>query len=112
MFSAVARLNRFVFHSDSKKSAIASDRKRAFEELEALANTGWTRAQVLLGICAEHGIIGNKNTAKAFQWFKTAADRGDVLGQLRLAECYEFGIGVEKHDENKQLVKSCTTRLW
>ncbi len=43
-----------------------------------------------------------KNYVQAFEWYKQAADHGDVSAQFRLAICYENSQGVKK-DINKAI---------
>ena len=67
-----------------------------WRELEARQNP---RALALLGYYHYWGSLsgaGHPKDAKlAYQYSQRAADLGDCFGQLNVATCYEFGIGVE-----------------
>ena len=51
---------------------------------------------VLVGERLWHGEGVVRNVYSAVQWFRKAADAGDVRAQFRLGVCYESGEGVEK----------------
>lgn len=65
--------------------------------------SGYTGAQVRVGDFYEHGYgVVNKDYAKAFAYYRTAADDvySDVEGCYNTARCYQHGIGT-KIDNDK-----------
>ena len=50
----------------------------------------------LLGFCYENGIGTDEDAYKATEWYKSAAEDGDVIAQYNLAECYRTGSGAVK----------------
>lgn len=52
------------------------------------AELGCTDAMAELGRCLEHGLGVKRDIKQARTWYKAAADRGNVLGMLRLACSY------------------------
>ena len=61
----------------------------------------YTRAEKLgyltegIGMCYEFGVGVEVHPAKAFGYYKQAAERGNQQASYRLARCYYFGIGTE-----------------
>ncbi len=56
-------------------------------------------------ICYNNNIGVSKNNSVAFEWYKKAADRGNVKSQSSVGWCYLNGIGVKKDD--KEGIKWC-----
>jgi uncharacterized protein len=67
---------------------------------EFAAQGGEAWAMVSLALLYQEGTLGQTNPAKAFAWFKLAAEKGKhVLGWANLAICYQNGIGAAKDPE-------------
>jgi TPR repeat protein len=91
---------------------VKRDVDKAIEWLTKSAEKGYSSAQIELaehyetfGIFHEYGtyeVDANQERrvkAKAFEWYKKAAEQNDVRGQYGLGNCYVLGKGVDK-DEN------------
>ena len=52
-------------------------------------------AQYYLAVCYEKGLGSNKDANKAFMLYRKAAERGLPEAMIKLAECYDNGIGVQ-----------------
>ena len=71
-----------------------ADPKMAFEWWSRAARQGnHVRAACKAAICLQKD--GNK--AKAFRWFRNAANLGDEFACYKLAECYEQGCGTQSN---------------
>ena len=55
------------------------------------------KEQCLLGQRYENGEGVPKNTARAVELYRKAAERGDCIAQFSLGQCYEFSKGVEQN---------------
>jgi TPR repeat protein len=72
-------------------------------QIEALTNSsdaGNLEAMYTLGYSYEYGKLGVTDKTKAFQLYKTAAEKGYASSQTALGVCYLNGIGVEQSIEN------------
>ena len=67
---------------------VEKDEKQAFEWYRKAANQGCTEAMTSVGWCLYKGIGIEPNLSNAISWLKEAATRGDLRGQLFLAEIY------------------------
>ena len=65
------------------------------DEITALAHSGNTEAQVLLGDYYA-STSEDENDVLAYEWYRRAADRGSVEGLYKLGKCYYMGAGVKK----------------
>jgi localization factor PodJL len=64
------------------------------QRIVALANTGDSRAQLVLGMKYLEGSGTQINEAEAARWLARAAQQGEPLAQYRLGTLYERGRGV------------------
>ncbi|MFL6688776.1 MAG: hypothetical protein ACJ8IR_01105 [Alphaproteobacteria bacterium] len=64
------------------------------QKLAALANTGDSRAQMLLGLKYLEGNGVAANEAESARWLSRAAQQGEPLAQYRLGTLYERGRGL------------------
>ena len=67
---------------------VEKDEKQAFEWYSKAANQGCAGAMTSVGWCMYNGIGVESNLSNALSWLKEAATRGDLRGQLFLAEIY------------------------
>ena len=72
------------------------DCARAMLLYREAAKAGSTSAMVNLGHMYKEGIGVATNNARAFYWFKKAADAGDPVGIHQVALAKAFGLGVER----------------
>ena len=70
------------------KTADAAEEKLALDWYRKAANQGCKEAMTSVGWCLYKGICVEPNLSDALSWLKEAATRGDVRGQLLLAEIY------------------------
>ena len=70
------------------KVADAEEEKQAFEWYRKAANQGCAEAMTSVGWCLYKGIGVESNLSDALSWLKEAATKGDLRGQLLLAEIY------------------------
>ncbi len=70
--------------------------------LEPAAQAGRPAAMALLGWVL--AVAGDERSAKeALRWYTTAANRGNLVAQNNLGECYERGKGVESDAEKARM---------
>ncbi len=81
-----------------KEPVFDKDRGRAI--LEELAGKGHIGAMNLLAHSFESGVFGQKDFALTLKWLGVAADKGDVMAMLALADAYHEGV-LTKIDEPK-----------
>lgn len=62
----------------------------SFDKTAQLANNGDIKAQYELGNYYRSDKEGNKDYSKAIKWYLKAANQGDSLAQLKLAEMYHY----------------------
>ncbi|MEQ1490983.1 MAG: toll/interleukin-1 receptor domain-containing protein [Terricaulis sp.] len=68
--------------------------------LEALADGGDARAQMLLGRAHGRGLLGiEKNQVAAVRLLRLAVDRGNAQAQCELGLMWEFGVGGLRRDK-------------
>lgn len=67
-----------------------------FQQVNAQAAKGDTKAEVCLGDLYARGSGTLQDYGKAFVWYQTAAAHGEPLGKLRLAQQYQYGDGAEQ----------------
>ena len=72
----------------------AGDYATAYRLQRPLADQGFVKAQVNLGIMYVHGHGVPQDDVEAIRWFRKAADHGDPLAQHNLGVMYESGRGV------------------
>ncbi|CAG8761627.1 8579_t:CDS:1, partial [Ambispora leptoticha] len=72
--------------------------------IEIPNDNSYTKYLFLLGYFYIHGLGVQKNIDFAFEYFKTAAENGDVLGSLWLGSCYLENIGTPttNYENNKR----------
>jgi TPR repeat protein len=73
------------------------DHATAYRLQRPLANQGFVKAQVNLGIMYAHGHGVSRDDVEAVRWFRKAADQGDRLAQHNLGVMYESGRGVPQN---------------
>lgn len=79
--------------------AIAAYRTCDYGLAYALAETadhGAPEIMWILGECFGQGRGCEKNPAKAFVWYRKAAERAHVDAERQLGLCYQYGLGCEK----------------
>ncbi len=64
------------------------------QRLAALANSGSTQGEVLLGLAYLDGQGTAVNEAEAARWLERASNQGDPIAAYRLGTLYERGHGV------------------
>ena len=62
-----------------------------------------TGAMTLLGSYYYDGVLGEQDYAKAFEYYKAAAERGGIRATLNLGYCYQYAHGTGRDDG-----KACT----
>ncbi|MDO5010326.1 MAG: AAA family ATPase [Intestinibacter bartlettii] len=73
------------------------DKEKSFELLKEIEDEKNNYLiQFCLGVHYENGIGVQQDKKKAFEYYKTCANGGYDVGQLRTAICYEYGIGVKQ----------------
>ncbi len=73
------------------------DAREAAKWYELAADEGEAWAMLSLGYLHSDGRLGQTDPAKAFGWFKKAAEQGHLpLGWANLAICYQNGLGTAK----------------
>lgn len=65
-----------------------------FEELKKLAATNDLAAQFYVGVCYEHGIGVEKDSAEAFRMYRKAAERGLPDAMYHISSFYRDGVAV------------------
>ena len=68
---------------------------QSFKWFSIFVLRGCPRAQVALGGFCDQGYACPKDGNKAMEWFRRAADQGDVMGMDKLGYAYLFGRNVE-----------------
>ncbi len=75
------------------------DLDQAIELMVKAAKAGDPDAQTELGGFYSHGQAGfTQNKITAVEWYRKAAEQGDILGQFNLATAYQTGGGVDQDD--------------
>ena len=82
------------------------DYEKAISFCRKSARMGNTWAMRLLGFCYKTSPVETGGITASIEWFRRAAERGDKVGQRKLAEIYENGEGVVKlmEDDRDRLV--------
>ena len=73
------------------------DYATAYRLQRPLADQGFVKAQVNLGIMYAHGHGVPRDDVEATGWFRKAAEQGDRLAQHNLGVMYESGRGVPQN---------------
>lgn len=71
-------------------------REEIVEFYEKYKERGFIEATYGLGIMCLRNMLPNSTPAKAFDYFKEAADAGLQLAHSRIGQCYLWGVSVEK----------------
>jgi TPR repeat protein len=75
--------------------------EKPIESLTKLAKDGNPNAQLQLGTAYFKGALGApKDDIEAAYWFAQAAKQNLPLAKFNLAQCYEYGLGLEKDMES------------
>jgi TPR repeat protein len=72
------------------------DYATAYRLLLPLADQGFVKAQVNLGLMYAYGRGVPQNDAEAAKWFQKAADQGDAFAEHNLGVMYDAGRGVTR----------------
>ncbi|MBV9571096.1 MAG: SEL1-like repeat protein, partial [Alphaproteobacteria bacterium] len=97
---AAAELPAQRLHPTARNAAVAAPAAAVappagpLQKLASLANTGDSKAQLLLGLKHLEGSGTPVNEAEAARWLARAAQQGEPLAQYRLGTLYERGRGV------------------
>ncbi len=76
---------------------VEKDKQKSFDLLKSLeSEKNNYPIQYCLGVYYENGIGVKQDKKKAFEYYKTCANGGYDIGQLRTAVCFEYGIGVKQ----------------
>lgn len=75
---------------------MAGDYEKAFRGFTFLANDGDAKAQYYIGFMHENGLHINQDFQEAAKWYKKSAKKGYPNSQIRLAQLYIQGAGVER----------------
>ena len=76
---------------------INGDFAALYREMSALAEKGYTKAQLRMGWINERGLGVPQDFAKAREWYAKAIANGDAAAIARMGLLYEHGFGVEKN---------------
>lgn len=89
------------------------DIQRAIQIFTVFADIDFARAYSFLGDIYYYGKAGEKDYAKAFQYYKKGAEKDDQWCQLSLYYCYYNGYGVTKNEATavEWLEKSVAQKL-
>lgn len=79
---------------DAAAAYEAGDYVTAFRLQLPLAEEGYAKAQVNLGMMYAYGRGVPQNDVEAVEWFRRAADQGDAFAQHNLGVFYDNGRGV------------------
>jgi TPR repeat protein len=66
-----------------------------FLEVKGKAEGGDARAEIVIGLAYQDGIVVEKNPAEALRWYRQGAETGHPMGQCLLACSYLFGEGTD-----------------
>lgn len=80
-------------------SGVVCDHAKALSIISELAEGGHTKAQMLMGIGCEEGLVEGKEPLDAISWYEKAAESGNADAMFLLAVCYDDGSGVEESIE-------------
>jgi|GEM_PF-3422547 len=67
-------------------------------EIESAASGGDVEAMLQVGSASLTDQHGPADPARAFQWFRKAADAGSVVGAFNVGQMYRMGLGVSKDE--------------
>ena len=81
-------------YEDAVAAYEAGDYVTAYRLQLPVAEEGFAKAQVNLGIMYAYGRGVPRDDAKAVEWFRRAADQGDAFAQHNLGVFYQTGRGV------------------
>ena len=81
-------------YEDAVAAYEAGDYVTAYRLQLPLAEDGFAKAQVNLGIMYAYGRGVPQDDAEAVEWFRRAADQGDAFAQHNLGVFYQAGRGV------------------
>lgn len=100
------------------------DKKRAIELHTLAANRGYAPSQVALGVCYTKGDGVDIDYRVGTDWFRKAADLGDMYGEQNYAIALREGRGVQKNaslaiqyfqkaaDQGSQQAKLCLAHMY
>ena len=81
-------------YEDAVAAYESGDYVTAYRLQLPVAEEGFAKAQVNLGIMYAYGRGVPRDDAKAVEWFRRAADQGDAFAQHNLGVFYQTGRGV------------------
>ncbi len=67
--------------------------------MKAFQDEGSADSLYMVGLMYDRGEGVNEDKKEAAQWFRKAAELGDIRAQYRLGQMYQFGYGVEQNNE-------------
>jgi TPR repeat protein len=71
--------------------------------MKAFQDEGSADSLYMVGLMYDRGEGVQEDKKEAAQWFRKAAELGDVRAQYRLGQMYQYGYGVEQ--DNKEAAK-------
>lgn len=71
--------------------------------MKSFQEEGSADSLYMVGLMYDRGEGVKQDKKEAAQWFRKAAELGDVRAQYRLGQMYQFGYGVEQ--DNQEAVK-------
>ena len=94
--SRIIMIIAFLFISHVQASE-KKKQKPPIKKLTEIASKGDASAQLRLGKVYFSGLMGvDVDFKKAVHWFRESAGQGHAGAELKLAQCFEHGYGVEK----------------
>ena len=82
--------------SSGVESYKKGDHGHAFEQWQALARQGDSRAQYRLAQMLSEGVGVPRDDRAALRWYRKAAEQGSIVAQYELALMYSLGRGVSQ----------------
>ncbi len=67
--------------------------------LKAFQDEGSADSLYMVGLMYDRGEGVQEDKKEAAQWFRKAAELGDVRAQYRIGQMYQYGLGVEQNNE-------------
>ena len=102
-YSPLATLFHFLIEEltevDAEDFQESTEYQNAKDILEDRANNGDCDAQYDLGFCYEEGLGTDINMKQAFEWYKKAAEQGNLYARYRVAHFYINDINKEMNPQ-------------
>ena len=105
-WEAMEYLERVYAHTRFKNSERREHWRKIYREaISDAANRGNAEAMSLLGEAYKSGDIFPKDEKQSCEWYRKAADAGDMGGAYSSGQCYRLGLGVKQNlDEAIRLI--------